>query len=256
MPLSSNGLCDAEITVPSDTSLRAGDVGHGRCRQHPAGCDRGAGQPVNVVRPALAPIHSPDSRVSRPMSRRGAARQTCREHRRRWPRRAAGPSPGSRGHWPATPAHAVCAEEARGPISGWVRSRLARRDAGHRDVAGGLETHGKIVASGRRGRSGPRKTSRASASRRPPTADAGPRTMALTPSWASTPPDGHLPARECPHGHPVDRALNEAPAAASTVTTPLPGRAAARSDRAVHRHRVLHGAGLARDVDRLGGRFA
>ena len=83
MPLSSNGLCEAEITTPASKSARARQVRDGR-RRHDARRSSTVAPSPRAPCASSASIQAPDSRVSRPMSRRGGAadvRQRAHERR-------------------------------------------------------------------------------------------------------------------------------------------------------------------------------
>ena len=74
MPLSSNGLCDAEMTTPASNALLAGQVGDRR-RRDDARARHGGTRPPRAPWASSRSIHSPDSRVSRPTSSRVRVRR-------------------------------------------------------------------------------------------------------------------------------------------------------------------------------------
>ena len=105
MPLSSNGLCDAEITTPALYPMRGVKYAIAGVGMMPA--------PVNDASSLLMPnassrsIHAPDSRVSRPDKKRGRPSPLARAESRASARASAAPSRrtvgGSRGYVPALP---------------------------------------------------------------------------------------------------------------------------------------------------------
>ncbi len=154
MPLSSNGLCDAEITMPASYPERV--------RYAMAGVGTTPALVTTAPSPeapcaSSASIHPPDSRVSRPTSSRGAAPAALSPLVCGSARTSEAPSRrtvgGSRGYCPAAPRTPSVPNNRGGGIrsvfgTGDADLDRCRIDMGHASLIRGGGVHGEHVVAG------------------------------------------------------------------------------------------------------------